>query len=220
MTAGTVVRVNGGDSRRRRAERTREAILLAAAEVFLDQGYTGASLSDITARLGMTKGALYFHFASKEALAQAVVDAFYGLGPELIAEARARRAGSLAVAIDSTLTLAARFQGDPLVRGGARLAREGRQTGLRTQAPYLPWENTLVPLLEESRREGDLAADVDVAALARVVTAAFVGAELMTQLLPETLDLPSRIRELWRLLLPSAVTPARRDAVLAELRLS
>ncbi|MCA1836105.1 MAG: TetR/AcrR family transcriptional regulator, partial [Actinobacteria bacterium] len=56
-----------------RARATRQAILTAAAEHFARNGYHATSLDSVLADSGGTKGALYFHFASKEALARAVV---------------------------------------------------------------------------------------------------------------------------------------------------
>ena len=42
--------------------------------MFFCLGYANASLSEIIAQSNVTKGALYFHFGSKEELARAVVD--------------------------------------------------------------------------------------------------------------------------------------------------
>src|SRR5436853_418905 len=56
-----------------RARATRQAILTAAAEHFARNGYHATSLDSVLADSGGTKGALYFHFASKDALARAVV---------------------------------------------------------------------------------------------------------------------------------------------------
>jgi AcrR family transcriptional regulator len=55
------------------AEDTRRRILDAATELFNERGYAGTSIRDITERLGMTKGALYYHFASKDELLYAMV---------------------------------------------------------------------------------------------------------------------------------------------------
>ena len=57
-----------------RAARTREALIRAAAEVFAADGYALASLPEISRRAGVSKGALHFHFASKDALAAEVED--------------------------------------------------------------------------------------------------------------------------------------------------
>ncbi|MEU1409958.1 helix-turn-helix domain-containing protein, partial [Streptomyces sp. NPDC005728] len=56
-----------------RAVRTRRAILVAAAGVFAEVGFEAATIAEILQRAGVTKGALYFHFASKQELAQAVL---------------------------------------------------------------------------------------------------------------------------------------------------
>ena len=50
------------------AERTRARVLDAALALFTERGYAGTSIRDLADRLGMTKAALYYHFASKEAL--------------------------------------------------------------------------------------------------------------------------------------------------------
>lgn len=68
----TVERRSGGqraDERRRaRVDRTRADLLAAAGRVFAAQGYEGASVGDIAAEAGYTKGALYAHFGSKSDL--------------------------------------------------------------------------------------------------------------------------------------------------------
>lgn len=53
---------------------TRARILDAAATEFRDQGYAGARLADIAARIGMKAGSLYYHFESREALVEAVME--------------------------------------------------------------------------------------------------------------------------------------------------
>jgi AcrR family transcriptional regulator len=52
----------------RRRERTREALLDAAASVFAKRGFHGASLDEIAETAGYTRGAIYKHFADKEEL--------------------------------------------------------------------------------------------------------------------------------------------------------
>lgn len=56
-----------------RREERRDAILDAARAVFLEDGYGAASMSDIAARVGGSKGTLYNYFPSKEDLFEAVV---------------------------------------------------------------------------------------------------------------------------------------------------
>jgi AcrR family transcriptional regulator len=57
------------DSRRSpKAERTRADLLAAAGRVFAEKGYEGASVGDVAAAAGYTKGAVYANFGSKEEL--------------------------------------------------------------------------------------------------------------------------------------------------------
>ncbi|MEE2032129.1 TetR/AcrR family transcriptional regulator [Rhodococcus chondri] len=57
-----------------RARRTRAAIVEAAAVEFSKRGYSAASINAILEHSNATKGAMYFHFTSKEELARAVLD--------------------------------------------------------------------------------------------------------------------------------------------------
>ena len=56
------------------AERTRSRILASALSLFVRKGYADTTFTDIAARLRMTKGAVYWHFETKEALLVALVD--------------------------------------------------------------------------------------------------------------------------------------------------
>jgi AcrR family transcriptional regulator len=57
-----------------RSETTRAALLGAARRLFTEQGYAGTNREEIAAAAGVTRGALYHHFSSKEALFRAVVE--------------------------------------------------------------------------------------------------------------------------------------------------
>ncbi|WP_426163705.1 TetR/AcrR family transcriptional regulator [Sandarakinorhabdus sp. DWP1-3-1] len=78
------------------AAQRREAILLVAQEVFLEHGFEGASMSQVAARLGGSKGTLYSYFDSKEALFEALVadscarnaDAMFAVADDADIEAR------------------------------------------------------------------------------------------------------------------------------------
>ncbi len=63
----------------RKGEQTREVIIQRAARLFNEQGYYGASLSDIMRATGLEKGGIYNHFGSKEELALEAFDYAVGL---------------------------------------------------------------------------------------------------------------------------------------------
>lgn len=58
---------------RKRGRRIQE-ILTAAAELFGERGYEGVSLEDVADRLDVTKGSLYYYFASKDELGTAAIE--------------------------------------------------------------------------------------------------------------------------------------------------
>jgi AcrR family transcriptional regulator len=61
-------------SRRENQERTRSALLDSAAKVFARRGFEGATLDEVAADAGYTKGAVYANFDNKEELFLAMLD--------------------------------------------------------------------------------------------------------------------------------------------------
>ena len=70
----------GPKFRRRKADRPDE-IIAAALEVFVEKGFAAARLEDIAARAGVSKGAVYLYFSTKEDIFRAVVE--QGFAPNL-----------------------------------------------------------------------------------------------------------------------------------------
>jgi AcrR family transcriptional regulator len=75
---------------------TRERILTAALEVFAGKGYHRASVDDIVRASQTSKGAVYHHFATKEAVFLALVDDFAARLATAVATTIAGRQGALA----------------------------------------------------------------------------------------------------------------------------
>ena len=62
------------DRRRGRPGYDRDEVLAAAVTLFNEQGYDATSVSDLAARLGLTKSAMYHHFSSKEQLLEMALE--------------------------------------------------------------------------------------------------------------------------------------------------
>jgi AcrR family transcriptional regulator len=72
-----IVKGEAGRSRRTQSERraqTRAALITAGRALFTERGFVGAGREDIVEHAGLTRGALYHHFASKEDLFAAVYE--------------------------------------------------------------------------------------------------------------------------------------------------
>ncbi|MFE4829846.1 ScbR family autoregulator-binding transcription factor [Streptomyces sp. NPDC056672] len=185
-----------------RAVDTRRAILEAAGAVFAEHGYASATLSMVMEKAGVTKGALYHHFKSKEALAQAVLD----VQPEL--GAIPPHPSKIQQIVDITFAFSERMLTDPLVRGSTRLSTD-QDVGPQVDysSPYRDWPNLLVQLLEEARDQGELLPTVNLRDAAEYLTGAYGGVQLMSLALTQRADLRSRLSVLWGYLLPNLALP-------------
>ena len=74
--------------RARMMKETRAKLLRAARAAFAEKGYAAASMDELTAAAGLTRGALYHNFGDKKGLLRAVIAQ---LDAEMVAKARAAR---------------------------------------------------------------------------------------------------------------------------------
>src|SRR5919205_820960 len=107
-----------------RARATRLATLTAAAEHFARHGYHATSLDSVLADSGGTKGALYFHFASKEALARAVIAEMLRRWGTLRGQVSVRGLDPLASLLGLWEEVTARLRAGATARGGPRLLND------------------------------------------------------------------------------------------------
>jgi len=70
-----------------KALQTRQALVAAARDRFGEQGYAATSIDEIVRQAGVTKGALYHHFADKDDLFRAVLEDVKAEGTRVVAEA-------------------------------------------------------------------------------------------------------------------------------------
>lgn len=186
-----------------RAEQTRRALLLAAAEVFDEFGYAGASITRILKRAGVTAGALYFHFGSKEDLAKAVMNS----QPDTLVPLLA--ASGLQRLIDLTLVWSWQLQRDPLLRAGVRLTNEQASIGDSLNAdPYEKFRGIMSSCLHEAREDGELQPGIEPTVVAEFVIAACTGMQMYSNVVSGRRDLPERTQQMWNLLLPGIAVPS------------
>lgn len=181
--------------------RTRRAILEAAALVFEECGYDAAKLSDIVNIAKVTKGALYFHFESKEGLAQAVIDAQNEAQPQMLPQQYKAQEF-----VDIGMVFSHQLRHDGLMRASTRLTLDHAGRGLDRATPYQTWTELHIPLLEEAQRRGELLPNVDPWVLTRLVVGAYAGLNTMSYTLG--LDMDVQVSELYTHVMPSAVVPA------------
>ncbi len=190
------------EPKQERAMQTRKALLRAAAEAFDEYGYAGASVSLILKRAGLTTGALYFHFDSKEDLAHAVMNA----QPDLVVPQL--RSRGLQRLVDITLLWSHMLQVDPLLRAAVRLTGEQSSMGTRDATPYQSWAKVMSECLRDAQEAGELQAGVSPDELGEFVTEACTGMQMFSTVATGRDDLSERTMRMWRLLLPGIAVPA------------
>jgi AcrR family transcriptional regulator len=181
---------------------TRRAVLDAAAECFDQAGYLATRLDDVTTRAKLTKGAVYFHFGSKEALAEAVIQEQASYWPAVLDELAGRPGTPLDHLIDLTYEVARSLRDNVSLRAGVRLSLDQDVPGVDPAQTLSRWTDTVGDLLRRARRAGALADHVVPAAAARFIVAAFLGAYHLATVVDGKPDARKRLDEFWSLALP------------------
>ncbi len=175
--------------------------MTAAAEAFAEAGFLGTSMADIFARAGVTKGALYFHFASKEELATEIVNGEEAEAAKLVQDVFSTDSPPLQKVIDITFRWAREIQTNPIVRAGVRLIIEQGTYNNPMPVPYAQWESIVLELLASAQERGELERTVDAKAMAEFIVSAFTGAQIVSQVVTGHEDLIQRVERMWQLLL-------------------
>lgn len=191
--------------RQERAEITRQAILDGAAIAFDHAGFGGTSLSDVVKHAGVTKGALYFHFPSKQALARTLVDEQF----QVSADVPAIEDPGLQTVIDLTHRMASGLRTNVRIRAGIRLVIEFGSFTDPDPSPYNAWIETCHSCLTPAQERGDVLPSVDVRDLSTFLVGSFTGVQVTSHVRTGREDLHARIVDLWTYLLPGIV-PADR----------
>ncbi|MCC9711554.1 TetR/AcrR family transcriptional regulator [Streptomyces sp. MNU76] len=182
-----------------RAARTRRALVLAAAEIFADEGYALATLPLISRRAGVSAGALHFHFASKDALAAEVESAATESARRLAEGCRSATGSSLQALVDTVSGLLLAVATDPVVRAGFRLCGDpSRKNGAQM---LRWWQRRVRDLVAEAQEAGELTSAVSAEAATTAVVAATVGFGALG-VADATWLSGERLAQFWSLLLP------------------
>jgi AcrR family transcriptional regulator len=166
MTAGAAGQV---PRRRGRPGYDLESVLQVAVEVFNERGYDGASMEDLSKRLGIAKSGIYHHVSGKEELLRMALDRALDGWREAAERARALDAPAIVrlemLVREAVAVLEARLPYVTLllrVRGNTEVERAALE---RRRA----FDALVASLVEEAGRDGDVRADIDPKLTARLL---------------------------------------------------
>jgi AcrR family transcriptional regulator len=194
--------------RQKRSEQTVERLVAAAAQQFARYGYVRATLADISRQAGVTKGALFFHFSTKDEVAVAVLQRSRETMEQAALRQEAAGGPYLQAIVDLTYVLGRLLRENAFVRASVRITRERDDAG---QVPggddsldfYRQWTGHLSGLLDQARRAGELGCSVAESSARTPVTAAVSGLEALTWLGTPAADCNTWLADLWELTLPA-----------------
>src|ERR1700728_2646650 len=188
-----------------RAERTRTRIIDTAARAFAERGYDGVSLNDLVAASGMSKGAFYFHFSSKDDVALA---AFRSKQEDLIHRLfDGDRSSSVLDEVKEIVRRRAQLvTDDPSLRCVIRLGSDlGARSGPGSE--YASFQELAIAAIADLIRRGvanrEFRRGLDPDATARTVFAWVVGLDSLSLLQSDAKDLVDRTEEMLALLVPA-----------------
>lgn len=198
-----------------RAEATRRRIIDSAVELFAELGYGETGLADVLQHAGVSKGAFYYHFDSKEAVATAIIGEF---------DARARAAVDAEFDADSpaleglvaaTFAVQSLMLNDKLTQVGHRLCQALDQVSSAGARVYLGWTDRFVDMVKQVIDGGEMADGVDPNEVAESVWVGVLGCHLVSAAIGD--DPYARLGRCWRVMVRSIVPEpgvgAAKDAV-------
>lgn len=175
---------------------TRTAIMDAAEELFLERGFGGTAIDEILARTGMTKGAFFHHFPSKQDLAHALIDRYAALDLGHLDAKMARAEELSSDPLQQLLVFVSLFREEAMALTrpypGCLMGSYCYEAGLLDDATMdvirstmRTWRERLVAKLDEVARVHPPRRDVHLPSLADQITVAFEGAYIVSKVVKE-----------------------------------
>ena len=159
----------------KRSDTTREQILRAAAHQFAQRPYYAVGLDDILAEAQLTKGAMYFHFRSKHALALAIVDEQTVRSGAAFQELFTRKLSGLETLIDVSFLIAMADITEDITRAAFNLIESVGRTEKLQERLLGGWIQLLGEIAGRGIREGDIVDSGDPVDIGRLLVSIYMG---------------------------------------------
>lgn len=168
----------------RQPDITRDRILDAAFQEIYRHGFQAASLNNILAKTGLTKGALYHHFPDKDRLGHAVIEEVVREGLEAMIIAPLREADEPLETLREIIRRKAEKAtpesvklGCPLNNLMQEMSALDAQFKKRLNGLLVAWQQSVHEALRRAQKEKRLRQDVDCRAAALFIVSAWEGCE-------------------------------------------
>ncbi|MEB3020776.1 TetR/AcrR family transcriptional regulator [[Mycobacterium] crassicus] len=189
-------------ARQVRSEATRRKLLDAAIEVFGEAGYVAAGRTAIIERAGVTKGALYHHFDSMDALVVAIIEGGFATVLSTFRSMCRPSSPALEGMIHGMFAVTAVLAADKEARAAGHLVfalADSNDLGADVAGQ---WMDAVTSQAGRAIAEGDVRADLEPGQVAEAITGAMLGTWLLS---PSRGDGVGRLTRMWEALLPAMV---------------
>jgi AcrR family transcriptional regulator len=186
-----------------RAEATRRRIIDSAVELFAELGYGETGLADVLQHAGVSKGAFYYHFDSKEAVATAIIEEFDATAGRIVEAEFDPARPTLEGVIGVTFAMQELMQRDKLTQVGHRLCQALDQVSSAGARVYLGWTERFVDMVKMVIDNGEMIDGVDPNDVAESVWVGILGCNLVSAAIGD--DPYVRLGRCWRVVVRSIV---------------
>ncbi|MDE3230920.1 MAG: TetR/AcrR family transcriptional regulator [Chloroflexota bacterium] len=173
------------------SEERRAQILEAALEVFARQGFHDARMDDIAQASGLSKGALYLYYKSKDAIIGALMRTLFSVvmrGVRTIEQSDQPARDRILLTTNRFADEMERFAGMlPVMLEFYAVAARDRTVRVYLREMYVDYTASLARVIEQGMARGEFRAGDDAESLATALIGMWEGISLMWAMAPETI---------------------------------
>jgi len=193
-----------------RSEETRARIMESAIKLFSNRGFTASSVDDICAEAGISKGAFYHHFESKQALFLALLDGWLQAIDDAIEASKDKTAPETFMQMTQAFPYIFETAGEglPMFFEFWLQASRDKKVWEASIAPYRRYHKYFTSLIKKGVGEGSFV-DVNPELASRMIVSTAMGLFLQSLLDPKGAKWEKVARDSTTLLLNSLLTQGK-----------
>lgn len=178
-----------------------ERLLNAAMKLFVKKGYKGSSVAEITKEAGLTRGALYCHFETKEHLAREIIKLFEEKYLNSMMNYVEKEGKDASDKFQKMMRFNVWFAGEHPDLCLFMTVISAEMVGSRNRLePYLKsvyrkWSEFIAGILKDGRRAGEFKREIDPQMMAWVIIGVHDGVLLQKEMNRETIDLQAYTKQ-------------------------
>jgi AcrR family transcriptional regulator len=178
-----------------------ERLLNAAMKLFVKRGYKGTSVAEITKDAGLTRGALYCHFETKEHLAREIIKLFEEKYLNSMINYVEKEGKSASEKFQKMMRFNVWFAGEHpdlclfMTVISAEMCGSRNRLEPYLKSVYRKWSKFITGILKDGKRTGEFKKEIDPQMMAWVIIGVHDGVLLQKEMNRETIDLRSYTKQ-------------------------